>query len=99
MSRTDCCYDNAAMEGFFWSLKYEWTNHRTHNHQEVVRRSVFLDIERFTIPCTGTRRSATSHQTNTKPNTPRHKRHNPAPAVIRPHTFVAQFAPTMKQQR
>lgn len=21
-----CCYDNAAMEQFFWSLKHEWTN-------------------------------------------------------------------------
>lgn len=24
MSRTGCCYDNAAMERFFWSLKHEW---------------------------------------------------------------------------
>jgi putative transposase len=27
MSRTGCCYDNAVMERFFWSLKHEWTNH------------------------------------------------------------------------
>jgi len=25
MSRTGCCYDNAVMERFFWSLKHEWT--------------------------------------------------------------------------
>ena len=30
MSRTDCCYDNAAMERFFWSLKHEWTNHENY---------------------------------------------------------------------
>ena len=24
MSRTGCCYDNAARERFFWSLKQEW---------------------------------------------------------------------------
>ena len=29
MSRTGCCYDNAAIERFFWSLKHEWTNHET----------------------------------------------------------------------
>jgi len=29
MSRTACCYDNAVMERFFWSLKHEWTNHET----------------------------------------------------------------------
>ena len=29
MSRTGCCYDNAVMERFFWSLKHEWTNHET----------------------------------------------------------------------
>ena len=27
MSRRGCCYDNAVMERFFWSLKHEWTNH------------------------------------------------------------------------
>ena len=27
MSRTGCCYDNAVVERFFWSLKHEWTNH------------------------------------------------------------------------
>ena len=37
MSRTGCCYDNAAMERFFWSLKHEWTNHRTYT--DLRRRS------------------------------------------------------------
>ena len=50
MSRTACCYDNAAMERFFWSLQHEWTNHRTYNTLEDVRRSVFLDIESFDNP-------------------------------------------------
>lgn len=50
MSRTGCCYDNAAMERFFWSLKHEWTNHRTYNNLEDVRRSVFLYIESFYNP-------------------------------------------------
>ena len=29
MSRTDCCYDNAVMERFFWSLKHEWSRFET----------------------------------------------------------------------
>lgn len=47
MSRTGCCYDNAAMERFFWSLKHEWTNHATFHNLEDVRRSVFQYIETF----------------------------------------------------
>ena len=47
MSRTGCCYDNAAMERFFWSLMHEWTNHATYHNLEDVRRSVFQDIETF----------------------------------------------------
>ena len=50
MSRTGCCYDNAAMERFFGSLKHEWTNQRTYNNLEDVRRSVFLYIESFYNP-------------------------------------------------
>lgn len=39
MSRTGCCYDNAVMERFFWSLKYEWTNHQEHaNLQDALKR-------------------------------------------------------------
>lgn len=47
MSRTGCCYDNAAMERFFWSLKHEWTNHETFGSLEEARLSVFKYIETF----------------------------------------------------
>ena len=47
MSRTGCCYDNAVMERFFWSLKYEWTKHEEYADLEDVRLSVFRYIEIF----------------------------------------------------
>lgn len=47
MSRTSCCYDNAVVERFFWSLKYEWTKHRQFNHLEDARLSVFQYIDAF----------------------------------------------------
>ena len=47
MSRTGNCYDNAAMERFFWSLKYEWTNHESYANMEDARLSVFRYIETF----------------------------------------------------
>jgi putative transposase len=47
MSRTGCCYDNAVMERFFWSLKYEWTNHEQFENLEHARLSVFRHIETF----------------------------------------------------
>ncbi len=47
MSRTGCCYDNAAMERFFWSLKHEWTNHDSYADLEAARLSVFKYIEAF----------------------------------------------------
>ncbi len=47
MSRTGCCYDNAAMERFFWSLKHEWTNHEMFGNLEEARLSVFQYIETF----------------------------------------------------
>ena len=50
MSRTGCCYDNAAMERFFWSLKHEWTNHTTYNNLEDARLGVFQYIETFYNP-------------------------------------------------
>ena len=50
MSRTDCCYDNAAMERFFWSLKHEWTNHEEFLELEDARHSVFRYIETFYNP-------------------------------------------------
>jgi putative transposase len=47
MSRTGCCYDNAVMERFFWSLKHEWTKHEQYADLEAARLSVFRYIETF----------------------------------------------------
>lgn len=50
MSRTACCYDNAVVERFFWSLKHEWTNHETFRNLADARLSVFRYIETFYNP-------------------------------------------------
>ena len=50
MSRRGCCYDNAVMERFFWSLKHEWTNHEKFANLEEARLSVFSYIETFYNP-------------------------------------------------
>lgn len=50
MSRTGSCYDNAAMERFFWSLKHEWTNHESFQDLAQARLSVFQYIETFYNP-------------------------------------------------
>jgi putative transposase len=50
MSRTGCCYDNAAMERFFWSLKHEWTKHESFADLQEARLSVFKYIETFYNP-------------------------------------------------
>ena len=50
MSRTGCCYDNAVMERFFWSLKHEWTNHENFQNLTDTRLSVFRYIETFYNP-------------------------------------------------
>ncbi len=50
MSRTGCCYDNAARERFLWSLKHEWTNHERFANLEEARLSVFKYIETFYNP-------------------------------------------------
>lgn len=47
MSRTGCCYDNAVMERFFWSLKHEWTKFESFHDLEHARLSVFQYIESF----------------------------------------------------
>ena len=47
MSRKGCCYDNAVCERFFWSLKHEWTNHRSYADLIDARGSVFHYIELF----------------------------------------------------
>lgn len=50
MSRTGSCYDNAAMERFFWSLKHEWTEHDSYANLAEARLSVFQYIEAFYNP-------------------------------------------------
>ena len=50
MSRTGCCYDNAVMERFFWSLKHEWTKFETFADLQDARMSVFRYIETFYNP-------------------------------------------------
>jgi putative transposase len=50
MSHTGSCYDNAAMERFFWSLKHEWTNHESFENLATARLSVFKYIETFYNP-------------------------------------------------
>lgn len=47
MSRTGCCYDNAVMERFFWSLKHEWTNHEQYADLQEAQLSLFRYIETF----------------------------------------------------
>jgi len=50
MSRPGCCYDNAVVERFFWSLKHEWTKFESFAALEDARRSVFKYIETFYNP-------------------------------------------------
>jgi putative transposase len=50
MSRRGDCYDNAAMERFFWSLKHEWTNHENFADLQEARLNVFKYIETFYNP-------------------------------------------------
>jgi putative transposase len=47
MSRTGCCYDNAVMERFFWSLKHEWTKFEDFADIIQARTSVFQYIETY----------------------------------------------------
>jgi putative transposase len=47
MSRPGVCHDNAVAERFFWSLKYEWTNHFSLTNLEDARKSVFEYIVTF----------------------------------------------------
>ena len=41
MSRTGCCYDNAVVERFFWSLKHEWTKFQQFDDLDSARISIF----------------------------------------------------------
>jgi len=47
MSRTGCCYDNAVMERFFWSLKHEWTKFESFDDLNDAHLSIFKYIETF----------------------------------------------------
>lgn len=47
MSRSGCCYDNAVMERFFWTLKHEWTKFESFADIDEVRLSVFRFIETY----------------------------------------------------
>lgn len=50
MSRTDNCWDNAAMESFFSSLKTERVSRRIYRTRNEAKADVFDDIERFYNP-------------------------------------------------
>jgi putative transposase len=47
MSRKGDCWDNAAMESFFGSLKMECTHHRRYHSRSEARRDIFYYIEVF----------------------------------------------------
>ena len=47
MSRTGNCYDNAAKESFFHTLKTELVNHERYRTRDAARASVFEYIEAF----------------------------------------------------
>jgi putative transposase len=47
MSRSGNCWDNAAMESFFSSLKFERTARKTYRTRDEARADVFDYIERF----------------------------------------------------
>jgi putative transposase len=50
MSRSGNCWDNAAMESFFSSLKTERTARKTYRTRDAARADVFDYIERFYNP-------------------------------------------------
>jgi putative transposase len=50
MSRSGNCWDNAAMESFFSSLKTERTACKTYRTRDDARAAVFDYIERFYNP-------------------------------------------------
>ena len=47
MGRTGCCYDNAAAESFFHSLKVEWIHGRDLTERQEIRSEVFRYIEGY----------------------------------------------------
>jgi len=51
MSRKGDCWDNAAIESFFSSLKTERTRRKNYLTRDQARADVFDYIERFYNPC------------------------------------------------
>jgi transposase InsO family protein len=47
MSRRANCYDNAAMESFFGTLKNEWVHHQKYTTRAQARTDIFSYIEGF----------------------------------------------------
>lgn len=47
MSRTGSCFDNAAVESFFATLKSEWTHHRHYRTRREAATDIFYYIEVF----------------------------------------------------
>jgi putative transposase len=50
MSRSGDCWDNAAMESFFSTLKIERTHRKNYPTRDEARADVFDYIERFYNP-------------------------------------------------
>lgn len=50
MSRRACCYDNAAMESFWSTLKLEWVYRRNFATRAQARQEIFSYIETFYNP-------------------------------------------------
>jgi putative transposase len=50
MSAAGNCYDNAAMESFWSTLKTEWLHHKTFQTQQQARSAIFDYIETFYNP-------------------------------------------------
>lgn len=47
MSRTGCCWDNAAMESFFHTLKVELVHRQRYDTRDEARKSIFEYIKSF----------------------------------------------------
>lgn len=47
MSRKGCCYDNAAAESFFHTLKVELIHEEDYGNRELARQSIFEYIETY----------------------------------------------------
>ena len=47
LGRTGSCFDNAAIESFFGSLKSEWIHHQRFATRQEARQSIFYFIEVF----------------------------------------------------